>query len=108
MRAAFFQADRSLPLLCSGYPLNSTDSLRGYLPAPLMSEPLQQVGSDFYVSIIKNSKIGSVSRYGEEAAAASGRPNGSVMALTFRLDGQEFMALNGGRNSPSPRPYRFW
>jgi predicted 3-demethylubiquinone-9 3-methyltransferase (glyoxalase superfamily) len=50
----------------------------------------------FYVSIFKNSKFLSVSRYGEEAAKVSGRPNGSVMAVAFELDGQEFTALNGG------------
>jgi predicted 3-demethylubiquinone-9 3-methyltransferase (glyoxalase superfamily) len=50
----------------------------------------------FYVSLIKNSKMGSITRYGEEGAAASGRPAGTVMTATFRLNGQEFMALNGG------------
>jgi predicted 3-demethylubiquinone-9 3-methyltransferase (glyoxalase superfamily) len=43
----------------------------------------------FYVSIFKNS-------YGEEATKVSGRPKGTVMTVTFQLDGQEFMALNGG------------
>src|SRR5690349_12785245 len=46
----------------------------------------------FYVSIFKNSKIGSVSRYGE----AGPGPKGSVMSATFQLEGQDFMALNGG------------
>jgi predicted 3-demethylubiquinone-9 3-methyltransferase (glyoxalase superfamily) len=50
----------------------------------------------FYVSLIKNSKMGSIARYGEAGAAASGRPAGTVMTVTFRLNGQEFMALNGG------------
>src|SRR5437867_7646772 len=50
---------------------------------------------NFYVSIFKNSKIGSVTRYAEEAAKASGRPKGSVMTLAFQLNGQEFVALNG-------------
>ena len=50
----------------------------------------------FYVSIFKNSKIGSVTRYGEAGAEVSGRPKGSVMTITFQLEGQEFMALNGG------------
>jgi predicted 3-demethylubiquinone-9 3-methyltransferase (glyoxalase superfamily) len=50
----------------------------------------------FYVSLIKSSKIGSITRYGKESAAASGRPAGSVMTVTFRLNGQKFMALNGG------------
>jgi predicted 3-demethylubiquinone-9 3-methyltransferase (glyoxalase superfamily) len=51
---------------------------------------------NFYISIFKNSKIGSITRYGEEGAEVSGRPKGSVMTVTFQLDGQEFMALNGG------------
>jgi predicted 3-demethylubiquinone-9 3-methyltransferase (glyoxalase superfamily) len=51
---------------------------------------------NFYASIFRNSKIGSITRYGEEAAQASGRPKGTVMIVTFQLDGQEFIALNGG------------
>ncbi len=51
---------------------------------------------NFYVSIFKNSKIGSIARYGEEAAKASGRPKGTVMIVPFQLEGQEFLALNGG------------
>lgn len=46
----------------------------------------------FYASIFKNSKIGTITYYGEGAP----RPKGSVLTVTFRLDGQEFMALNGG------------
>ncbi len=46
----------------------------------------------FYTSIFKNSKIGTISRYGD----AGPGPKGSVMVITFELDGQEFMALNGG------------
>src|SRR5437762_3804586 len=52
---------------------------------------------NFYVSIFKNSRIGSIAHYEEEAAKASGRPKGSVMTVAFELDGQEFIALNGGR-----------
>jgi predicted 3-demethylubiquinone-9 3-methyltransferase (glyoxalase superfamily) len=47
---------------------------------------------NFYVSIFKNSKVGGVSRYGEVGPG----PKGSVMSATFQLEGQEFMALNGG------------
>ena len=50
----------------------------------------------FYVSIFKNSKVGSVAHYGDEGAKVSGMPKGTVMTVTFQLDGQEFMALNGG------------
>lgn len=46
----------------------------------------------FYTSIFKNSKIGRVTRYGD----AGPGPKGTVMSATFELDGQEFMALNGG------------
>ena len=52
--------------------------------------------ANFYVSIFKNSKIGSITRYGEAGAEVSGRPKGSVMTVTFEIEGQEFTALNGG------------
>ena len=50
----------------------------------------------FYVSIFKNSKLGNMTRYGEAGAEVSGRPKGSVMTVTFEIQGQEFVALNGG------------
>lgn len=50
----------------------------------------------FYVSLFRNSSIKEVSRYGDAAAGASGRPAGSVMTVAFQLDGQDFVALNGG------------
>lgn len=50
----------------------------------------------FYVSVFRNSRIGGVARYGEAGAKVSGRPAGSVMTVAFQLDGQEFVALNGG------------
>jgi predicted 3-demethylubiquinone-9 3-methyltransferase (glyoxalase superfamily) len=50
----------------------------------------------YYTSIFKNSRIVGISRYGEAAAKASGRPKGSVMTVSFELEGQPFVALNGG------------
>jgi predicted 3-demethylubiquinone-9 3-methyltransferase (glyoxalase superfamily) len=50
----------------------------------------------FYTSIFKNSKIGKIARYGEEGERVAGRPKGSVMTVEFQIEGQEFMALNGG------------
>lgn len=50
----------------------------------------------FYVSIFKNSRIGKIARYDDAGAEVSGRPKGSVMTVSFQLDGQEFVALNGG------------
>lgn len=52
--------------------------------------------ANFYVSIFKNSKIGTISRYDEAGAKVSGRPVGSVMVISFQLEGQDFTALNGG------------
>ena len=52
--------------------------------------------ANFYTSIFKNSKIVSDARYGEEGAKVSGRPKGTAMTIAFQLDGQEFVALNGG------------
>ena len=50
----------------------------------------------FYVGIFKNSKILDVSRYSEAGYEVHGRPAGSVMTVSFELDGQRFTALNGG------------
>ena len=50
----------------------------------------------FYTSIFKNSKVTFITRYGKESAEVSGRPQGTVMTMAFQLDGQEFVALNGG------------
>jgi len=50
----------------------------------------------YYVSLFKNSKILNIARYGEAGAKVSGKPKGTVMTVTFQLDGHEFMALNGG------------
>ena len=48
--------------------------------------------ANFYVSIFKNSKVTSVTRYGD----AGPGPKGQAMTVAFQLDGQDFVALNGG------------
>lgn len=50
----------------------------------------------FYTSIFKDSKIKGIALYGEASAKASGRPAGSVMTVEFEIEGQAFVALNGG------------
>jgi predicted 3-demethylubiquinone-9 3-methyltransferase (glyoxalase superfamily) len=50
----------------------------------------------FYTSIFKNSKIGRILRYSEEAAKTSGQSVGSVLTIEFEIEGQKFVALNGG------------
>jgi len=55
-----------------------------------------QAAAEFYTSIFKNSKILSVTRYGEAGREIHGREAGSVMTVEFELGGQHFTALNGG------------
>ncbi len=52
--------------------------------------------ANFYVSIFKNSRIKGLARYDGDTAQVAGRPKGSVMTVQFELDGQDFVALNGG------------
>ncbi len=55
-----------------------------------------EAAANFYVSVFPNSRIGSISRYGKAGQEVHGRPPGSVMVVTFDLDGQSMLALNGG------------
>src|SRR5262245_42368714 len=50
----------------------------------------------FYTSIFKNSRVGKIARYQKATEKVSGQPAGSVMTVEFELDGQDFIALNGG------------
>jgi predicted 3-demethylubiquinone-9 3-methyltransferase (glyoxalase superfamily) len=50
----------------------------------------------FYTSIFKNSKIGNISRYGNEGYEIHRKPAGTVLTIEFELNGQAFTALNGG------------
>jgi predicted 3-demethylubiquinone-9 3-methyltransferase (glyoxalase superfamily) len=52
--------------------------------------------ANFYVSIFKSSKIHGISRYGDEGHEIHGRKAGSVMTVDFEIEGQRFVALNGG------------
>jgi predicted 3-demethylubiquinone-9 3-methyltransferase (glyoxalase superfamily) len=55
-----------------------------------------QEAARFYVSIFNNSGIETITRYGKEGFEKHGKPEGSVLTVTFRLEGQSFTALNGG------------
>ena len=50
----------------------------------------------FYASIFKNAKIGKINRYGKEGFEVHGRKEGTVMTVEFEIEGQKFVALNGG------------
>ncbi|MEO9004386.1 MAG: VOC family protein [Ginsengibacter sp.] len=51
---------------------------------------------NFYISCFKNSKVGSINRYDEASAKANNQEEGCVLTESFQLNGQEFIALNGG------------
>jgi predicted 3-demethylubiquinone-9 3-methyltransferase (glyoxalase superfamily) len=52
--------------------------------------------ANYYVSFFPNSKIKETLHYDEASAKVSGMPEGSVLTVSFDLDGQEFLGLNGG------------
>jgi predicted 3-demethylubiquinone-9 3-methyltransferase (glyoxalase superfamily) len=52
--------------------------------------------ANHYVSVFKNSRLGRIARYGKEGFEVHGRPTGTVMTVEFELEGQPFVALNGG------------
>ena len=52
--------------------------------------------ANFYLTVFENSKINKTTRYDDESSKAAGRPAGSVMTIEFELDGQKFVAINGG------------
>lgn len=55
--------------------------------------------ANYYVSLFKNSRIDNVSRYGDGGPM----PAGTAMVVEFTLNGQEFMALNGGESADAPQ-----
>jgi predicted 3-demethylubiquinone-9 3-methyltransferase (glyoxalase superfamily) len=50
----------------------------------------------FYASVFRNSRIGDVTHYGKEGYEIHGRKAGSVLTVEFEIEGQKFVALNGG------------
>jgi len=52
--------------------------------------------ANFYVSIFDHAKIHETTRYNEASSKAGGKPVGSVMTVQFEIEGQDYVALNGG------------
>lgn len=50
----------------------------------------------FYTSVFKESRMGKITHYGKEGYEIHGRPEGTVMTVEFEIEGQPFVALNGG------------
>src|ERR1043166_6962134 len=55
-----------------------------------------EAAANHYAAIFKNSKVGKVSRYGKEGQDIHGKTPGSAMTVEFEIEGQKFLALNGG------------
>ena len=51
---------------------------------------------NFYLTVFDHSKIKTATRYGEEGAKATGMPENLVMTMAFQIEGQDFVAINGG------------
>jgi predicted 3-demethylubiquinone-9 3-methyltransferase (glyoxalase superfamily) len=62
----------------------------------LWFESQAEEAAKFYASVFKNSKIGKISRYGKEGFEIHGQKAGTVMTAEFEIEGQKFVALNGG------------
>lgn len=54
--------------------------------------------AELYVSVFKNSRMGTITYYTKSSEKVSGKPAGSVLTVSFQIEDQEFMALNGGSN----------
>ena len=66
------------------------------LTTSLWFDTQAEEAAKFYLSVFKDSSLCRVAHYGEEGQEIHGRPAGSVMTVEFTLNGQDFVALNGG------------
>jgi predicted 3-demethylubiquinone-9 3-methyltransferase (glyoxalase superfamily) len=66
--------------------------MKGQISPCLWFDGQAEAAMTFYTSIFRKSRVGSITRYGDEGPG----PKGTAMSVTFELDGQEFIALNGG------------
>ena len=87
---------RSIPLYIIIYRTHMNKTIMQKITPFLWFDNKAEEAAKYYISIFKNSKIIDIVHYGESAAEASGRLKGTVMTVTFDLEGQQFMALNGG------------
>ena len=57
-----------------------------------------EAAAKFYTSIFPNSEIGAISHYAKEGFEVHHQPEGKVMTVAFKLNGQDYTAMNGGPN----------
>jgi predicted 3-demethylubiquinone-9 3-methyltransferase (glyoxalase superfamily) len=70
-------------------------SIRGITPCLWFDDQAEEAAR-YYTGIFKNSRIGKISRYGEAGREITHKAPGSVMMVSFELEGQPFAALNAG------------
>src|ERR671932_2308434 len=76
--------------------LDVTETNMQKIAPHLWFEDNAEEAAKFYTSIFKNSRVLDITHYGESAAEVSGRPKGTLMTVTLEIEGQQFLALNGG------------
>ncbi|MFL6320695.1 MAG: VOC family protein [Nitrososphaeraceae archaeon] len=76
--------------------LDKTETNMQKITPHLWFEDNAEEAAKFYISFFKNSRVIDITHYGESAAEVSRRSKGTVMTVPFELEGQRFMALNGG------------
>ena len=70
--------------------------MKGQITPCLWFDNQAEEAAAFYTSIFENSKIESTNRYGKEGFEFHGQKEGTVMTTSFKINGQQFTALNGG------------
>jgi predicted 3-demethylubiquinone-9 3-methyltransferase (glyoxalase superfamily) len=70
--------------------------MKNLITACLWFDSQAEEAALFYTSVFKESEIESINRYGREGFEIHGRKEGSVMTVNFHINGQPFVALNGG------------
>ncbi|MEI6766085.1 MAG: VOC family protein [Bacteroidota bacterium] len=70
--------------------------MKGQIVPCLWFDNQAEEAANFYVSVFKNGEIISISRYPKEGFEVHGQPEGKVLTVVFRINGQTYTALNGG------------
>ena len=84
-----------IPYILIKYILYTIIHMHKIIPCLWFDDKAEEAAT-FYASIFKNSKVGDVTRYGKEGYEIHGREAGTVMTVEFEIEGQKFVALNGG------------
>jgi predicted 3-demethylubiquinone-9 3-methyltransferase (glyoxalase superfamily) len=84
-----------IPYILINYTLYTILRMQKIIPCLWFDDKAEEAAT-FYASVFKNSKIGDVTRYGKEGYEIHRREAGSVLTVEIEIEGQKFVALNGG------------